>query len=146
MMMLSNANLSNWVHLCIYGHGHGHTLDFVIQHHPLIQMCSFQLPMHKDILDLVLNKIFLQRELLWWNINVNSTSLQNQSINSCKCGKYSEWLESLHQQCPELTKCYESTVCYYLNHLTSSLLGAVWSEILGDLFVTRTTNKVSLLG
>ena len=60
MMMLSNANLSNWVHLCIYGHGH--TLDFVIQHHPLIQMCSFQLPMHKDILDLVLNKIFLQRD------------------------------------------------------------------------------------
>ena len=53
-----------------------------------------------------------------WNINANSTSLQERIINSYNCGKYLEWLESLHEQCPELSKCDEITVCYYLNHFT----------------------------
>ena len=54
MLTFPRRNIQgNWVHLCIYGHGHA--LDFLIQQQPLIQMCSSQLPMHKDILDLVLN-------------------------------------------------------------------------------------------
>ena len=60
-----------------------------------------------------------------WNINANSTSLQERIINSYNCGKYLEWLESLHEQCPELSKCDEITVCYYLNHFTLPPLPAI---------------------
>ena len=60
-----------------------------------------------------------------WNINANSTSLQERIINSYNCGKYLERLESLHEPCPELSKCDEITVCYYLNHFTLPPLPAI---------------------